>query len=76
MDRDSQTVVCDEMLEDLDNIEELRDTLPEHQPRSWWIVLSYSVLVVLFKNIKSICLCLQESFLYQVCGLHKQVGQL
>jgi len=33
VDRDSQTVVCDEMLEDLDNIEELRDTLPEHQPR-------------------------------------------
>ena len=33
VDRDSQTVVCDEMLEDLDDIEELRDSLPEHQPR-------------------------------------------
>ena len=43
VDRDSQTVVCDEMLEDLDNIEELRDNLPEHQPR--WIVLSDSVFL-------------------------------
>ena len=45
VDRDSQTVVCDEMLEDLDNIEELRDSLPEHQPRSRWIVLSDSVFL-------------------------------
>ena len=33
VDRESHTVVCDELLEDLENIEELRDTLPEHQPR-------------------------------------------
>ena len=56
VDRDSQTVVCDEMLEDLDNIEELRDTLPEHQPRSLWVVLLFvkSFVPGLFKNINSV----------------------
>jgi hypothetical protein len=34
VDRESQTVVCDEELEDLQDVEELRDSLPDHQPRS------------------------------------------
>ena len=33
VDRESQTVVCDEELEDT-STEELRESLPEHQPRS------------------------------------------
>jgi len=33
VDRDSQTIVVDEMLEDLEDVEELREALPEHQPR-------------------------------------------
>ena len=30
--KDSQTIVCDEVLEDT-NTEEVRDSLPDHQPR-------------------------------------------
>ena len=71
VDRDSQTVVCDEMLEDLDNIEELRDSLPEHQPRSRWIVLSDSV----FLRTRNLFVFNSETK-YQVCGLHQQAGQL
>jgi len=33
VDRDSQTIVCDEVLEDLESVEELRESLPDHQPR-------------------------------------------
>jgi len=33
VDKESQMVVCDEVMEDLEDIEELRDSLPEHQPR-------------------------------------------
>ena len=33
VDRESQTIVMDELLEDLENLEELRDNLPDHQPR-------------------------------------------
>ncbi|XP_023325711.1 glia maturation factor beta [Eurytemora carolleeae] len=38
VDKDSQTIVCDETLEDT-SAEELRDSLPEHQPR--FVLFSY-----------------------------------
>jgi len=40
VDRDSQTIICDEVLEDT-NTEELRDSLPEHQPR--FVLYSYPI---------------------------------
>ena len=33
VDKETQTVVLDELLEDLESLEELRDSLPDHQPR-------------------------------------------
>jgi len=38
VDKEAYTIVCDEVLEDT-NIEELRDCLPDHQPR--YIVYSF-----------------------------------
>jgi hypothetical protein len=32
VDKDAQSVVCDELLEDI-STEELKENLPEHQPR-------------------------------------------
>ena len=33
VDKETQTIVMDEMLEDIESLEELRDSLPDHQPR-------------------------------------------
>ncbi len=46
VDRDTQTVVCDDLLEDT-SVEELRDSLPEHQPRSIFIPVSFSWIRIL-----------------------------
>ena len=36
VDKESRTIVLDELLEDLGDLEDLRDALPDHQPRSAW----------------------------------------
>ena len=33
VDKETRTIVMDEMLEDIESLEELRDSLPDHQPR-------------------------------------------
>jgi len=33
VDKESQTIVCDEVLEDIEGLEELKESLPDHQPR-------------------------------------------
>jgi len=33
VDKESQTIVCDEVLEDIEGVEELKESLPDHQPR-------------------------------------------
>eukprot|EP00090_Calanus_glacialis_P040576 TRINITY_DN7082_c0_g1_i1.p1 TRINITY_DN7082_c0_g1~~TRINITY_DN7082_c0_g1_i1.p1 ORF type:complete len:143 (+),score=59.87 TRINITY_DN7082_c0_g1_i1:58-486(+) len=33
VDKASQTIVCDEVLEDIEGVEELKESLPDHQPR-------------------------------------------
>ena len=33
VDRETQTIVMDELLEDVESLEELRESLPDHQPR-------------------------------------------
>ena len=33
VDKASQTIVCDEVLEDIEEVEELKESLPDHQPR-------------------------------------------
>lgn len=33
VDKESQTIVLEELLENLDSLEELTDSLPDHQPR-------------------------------------------
>ena len=33
VDKESQTIVLDELLENLESLEELTDSLPDHQPR-------------------------------------------
>ena len=33
VDKTSQTIVCDEILEDIEGVEELKESLPDHQPR-------------------------------------------
>ena len=48
VDRESQTIVCDELLEDLEDIEELRDSLPEHQPRLPFVHLICVLFLFLF----------------------------
>ena len=64
VDRESQTIVCDELLEDLEDIEELRDSLPEHQPR-----LPFVHLIRVFFCF--VCLTFN-----QVCGVHEQARKL
>jgi len=70
VDRESHTVVCDELLEDLENIEELRDALPEHQPR-----------LVVYANLEdhkyrpNTCQGLQARDEHDVCRLQTCPGQ-
>ena len=33
VDKATQTIVCDEVLEDIEGVEELKESLPDHQPR-------------------------------------------
>jgi len=41
VEKDAQTIVCDEVLEDT-NTEEVRESLPDHQPR--FVLLSYPLV--------------------------------
>jgi hypothetical protein len=70
VDRDTQTVVCDDQLEDT-SVEELRDSLPEHQPRSLFPVpVSVLILLILFFLLGS---CRSDLFERKMCFMHTNI---